>query len=627
MVLVGIFALFKLAITLINYVVDPDKTKDASKNGTTIIKNIFVAIVLLAISSTAFGYLGKISDAIFTGSNGTSVIERLVFGERNNENIVPGQTEARSIVMRVRELFLSDNGKCDDDPGAYGCSYYIAVRDGNLLPNPINDTELRHNGFTYIPVVSWIAAIFLIIIFGRYCIDLGARMLKLLVLQIISPIPIIMYVDPKQKNRLTIFIKTYISIWSQVFIRILTVYLAYVVIELVGSGELLSGVNSDIRWIITGVLYIGIFTGASQIPKLIDDIIGTKLSSETKGMNFGSILGGIIGGAAGAFGGGIAGGMAGASAGGGFRKMATGILSGSASGLYNGAKAKSVKDAIFGVGKNVQQARSTAGKITTAGVGGFVTGKFNGATGYTSKVDKQLEKASNDISLHKNFEDAVYKQYAKSQNVDSIDELISNDSRVLAASEARRQFLENNNINSGNSGFNSSKAEELRIAMTNAENNYKYYNNEDINESIRRKSTYENALKAYNDYMATQHVTLNQDEYQNKLSELTQNINAARVRAKADYESKAFASLEKFDTKQIAEKFKRPEEIAKLTEVEKAYYQLTRGKKDIDIFDENGKIDHSKFKNSKKNAQEEEKIAKAAKESDKYKNANEFKRK
>ena len=565
MVLAGIYALFKLAITLINYAINPEKTDENSKNGIKIVQNIFVAIVLLSISSTAFEYLGKVSEAIFTRDNGTSLMERVVFGELNTSRQTNNR-EARALVNRFFTLFLDDHGKCDTKPDDTGCKYYIAMRDGRLNVDASMNDLLSNIGFTYYPVISWICAIFIIVIFVRYAFDLSKRLLKLVVLQIISPVPIIMYIDPKQKNRLTLFLKTYLSIWLQVFIRILSVYLAVALIDLVSSGEILSEVNSGIKWIAKFILYIGILFGMQEIPKLIDDIIGTKLAAETKGMKFGVILKGIVGGTAGTVGGAVRGGMAGAAAGGGFKKIASGMLAGSASGLRNGLKARNAKnmfDFVSTIGKSFSGAYKTGGQVAKAGFGGFAMGKINNMTGYTSKVDKNVATASEKVENHKKLEEAIFAAYAKDQKVSSINELIENDST-------------------------------LQIAINN------------------RTTALEQARNGGR--------TLDQDT----LARLTNNINVARDNAKKRVEEAAYNNVKAIDIESLRSKHKTPEEIAKLSDVERAFYRLVKADSKADLLAADGKISKKKADDYKEEAKKEEKTAKAAQESDKYDNAKFF---
>lgn len=51
MMLVGVFALFRISISLINYLINPDKIKDLQKSSTSVVSSIVIALILL-VSST-----------------------------------------------------------------------------------------------------------------------------------------------------------------------------------------------------------------------------------------------------------------------------------------------------------------------------------------------------------------------------------------------------------------------------------------------------------------------------------------------------------------------------------------------------------------------------------------------
>ena len=47
------------------------------------------------------------------------------------------------------------------------------------------------------PLIGFVVAIVMTLILLGYCVDIAVRVFKLIILQLIAPIPIISYVDPK----------------------------------------------------------------------------------------------------------------------------------------------------------------------------------------------------------------------------------------------------------------------------------------------------------------------------------------------------------------------------------------------------------------------------------------------
>ena len=76
----------------------------------------------------------------------------------------------------------------------------------------------------------------LVYYFLSFAIELAIRLVRLVVLEVLSPIPVIMSIDPSQKDRLKNFGTTYISTWLSAFVRILTVYIALVVCTFISNN-------------------------------------------------------------------------------------------------------------------------------------------------------------------------------------------------------------------------------------------------------------------------------------------------------------------------------------------------------------------------------------------------------
>lgn len=374
MVLAGVYALFKLAIMLINYMIDPSKVKDASKTSGGFVKSILIAVVLLIASPTIFEYLGKFQLLIIDNN----VIPKLVYGAEEadkEENSISNQADR--FVNSVFLLFFNpaENVSC---PGSTFCSAYTNVQNGN---GKISDliSYASHSQVDYMPIVSGIVGILLIYYFVIFSIELGVRLLKLAVLQVISPIPIIMSIDPSSKNKISNFVKAYSGLYLQVFIRIITMYLAFVILGVItnwsGFDNFLStGMLLKVNFFIKLLLYIGVFQAAKELPKLIEDAIGVKMGN-APGKSFGTVLKGIIGGGVGLVGGTVAGAVSG-----GFGGALAGAASGMVSGVNKGMVAKNALDVAQASMGAVKGAYTKGAAV--AGAGGFGMYMLGGAQNF-----------------------------------------------------------------------------------------------------------------------------------------------------------------------------------------------------------------------------------------------------
>lgn len=452
MVLAGVYALFKIAIMLINYIIDPNKVSDASKNGTTIVKNIVIAIILLIAAPFVFKILGEFQGMVIK----QNVIPKIVYGpdqfsDSVNETLIESQS-ARFVNNIFLLFFVPSDGDCSSE-STYYCKDYNAVKQAKRRGSGYYGVSsllgyASSKYFTYSPLISGIVGMMLVYYFAIFSLELGKRIIKLVVLQVISPIPIIMSVDPNQKDRINKFVKAYSGVYLQVFIRIITMYLAFVVLTLItesnfGTGAVQSGMLlAQPSWFVKILLYIGVFQAAKELPKLIEDAIGVKMG-ETPGGGFGKVLGGIIGGTVGLAGGAIAGGLSGGVSG-----AVVGAGSGMVSGGLGMVSAKNVGAGIKSVFSSVGSQYGTGRRVAqSGGLFNYARGSFDNLTGRNNRLDDKFNDAKDKFDKMETFEKTVLDDYSKELNpfTGSKFGTIDDDFDVIAARGARDQFIKDFN--------------------------------------------------------------------------------------------------------------------------------------------------------------------------------------
>lgn len=130
-------------------------------------------------------------------------------------------------------------------------------------------------------IVSMIAGLGLIVYLLLLCVEILVRRLKLFFLEVISPIPIISYVDPKDKN-FNQWFKMYISTYVDLFIKLISISLAI---------SLLKSIFVDF-WETDGFLIkffyiVAILVFAKVLPTMISKIFGL----DSMGGSFKDIMG------------------------------------------------------------------------------------------------------------------------------------------------------------------------------------------------------------------------------------------------------------------------------------------------------------------------------------------------
>lgn len=447
MILCGVFALFKLSFTLINYIIDPGKANKSAETGTKLVKNILIAIVLLVSLNLIFTSLYKFQNSIIKNN----VIPKIIYGADNYDSNGQEMDIKENAKKFANTIFVSLmlGGNSNENLSIPAKNAVDRVLDGasiNLLSPYATDS-----GFNYLPFISFIVGVLVCYYFLVFAIELGIRMVKLLVLQILAPIPIIMSIDPTQKDKLKKFGKLYSGIYLSVFIRIFTVYLAFAAISLIGNilGNI-SETSSGTSWLVHILLIIAIFKATKELPKLIEDALGMKLGLGDAGKGFGAVLKGTVAGTAGLVGGAIAGGItggAGGALGGAFTGLTTGVTKGAAAknavGVI-GASTGAIKGG-FGMGARVAGAGGL-GAFMVGGVENFFGGQGRDKT-TLGDFDKQIKNKDKDIEkirekmdisnkgndMRNNIENTLNRNYERTHG--TLEDMLSNNSDIQSIQE------------------------------------------------------------------------------------------------------------------------------------------------------------------------------------------------
>lgn len=428
MVLGGVYALFRLGLSLINYIINPADADNASKNGSKIVKNTVIAILLLASSKFIFNFLYDFSTSVI--DNGT--IQQIIYGPEAEH---PDYSEEQTSKSFVNGVFLILFKRGDDttltSDAAKAAVSHVASGEASILT--LSDYAYSSD-FHYIPILTTVVGIMLIYYFGSFAIELGVRLFKLFILQVISPIPIILSIDPKQNKKLANFAKTYSGIYISLFIRIVTVYMAFVLLNLIEGifGQLgkltdtatTGSISLDATFLVEILLIIACFQAAKELPKLIEEALGTKLGLGDAGKGFKAALMGSVGGTLGLMTGAVAGGISG-----GLGGIVAGGFSGAWNGVTKGATAKNAVGLAGTVVGNTKGAFATGAHIAGAGgLGAFMLGGVENFFGGQGRDNATIARFDTDIKAK---DDSIESTKKKLENSNRANELRNNIENTL----------------------------------------------------------------------------------------------------------------------------------------------------------------------------------------------------
>lgn len=434
--LIMVFVLFKLAITLIGSLLEPEKLE---QTGGKILKNIVVAVILLVSYDFIFE-LGNDLSMIALGTTDTSafqildppedtngLVSKLIFGSASGVD----KTKDFGVYLAASTLniFLHDV-----EGGSVASNVYTQIINNSGTSynfNPIKDTKGeigRTVEYTY-PIISSIMGIYLIYSIVQIAIQVGIRMFKMMILQIVAPIPICSIISDGVKGKsFSAFMKLYFTTLIQVAVRVATMFLATAFVgtfyNLIMSGSLTTGETGMTRFLVVIIIIVAVYRFVRELPKFLQSLFPA--------MNFEANMGGFgntlrtIGNVGAGVGGFALGGAAGLATGGGFFQGALG----GATSAYRG-------EGIRGQLQNAQNAQARGETYKDIGFGNAMLNSLGAPLGITA-ARQSHEK------------DAINQEQQKIAAAEKEKERLNQDKdRLNKLAENARRDVQNNNTSFG----------------------------------------------------------------------------------------------------------------------------------------------------------------------------------
>ena len=327
-VVVGIFMAFKLAFSFFQYLVDPDKFTDKSKGVGKLFMHVFImlfalmflpAVLFSGIGNSGEGLLSRAQKAFLpvlpkvilgsdyltlgTGSSGSSFEDTIEITSTNLRKATLNTFFHRAYDLesvcdiRNYDLYEIDNAYQMRAKVSETC-VVKGEKDGRVFilgkEIPFLDKTSKVYTYTYIPIISTAVGILILALFLAISIDLAKRCFKLVVLEIIAPIPIMSLIDPaaaKGESAFSKWSKNLISTFLDIFIKIGLVYIILVFLNLITdtvkgavsgdpASQLFFGLPSTEDGTRFGylviLLIIGLIYFAKEAPKFIKESLGMK---------------------------------------------------------------------------------------------------------------------------------------------------------------------------------------------------------------------------------------------------------------------------------------------------------------------------------------------------------------
>lgn len=326
--LLAVFMIFKVTFSLIMYVVNPDDFSDKSKGISKLVTNIVFSLLILILTPYIFRYAYQFQTIILEDNS----LVTLIFGEDGDSSsnvlagagssiayttMIPFFSPDTSLVNScVNIVEQSSTGKNTINPKCFGYkindngtlesvdnsqdtlakiakdsddfdegelkNYTIGIVNQNFSATFRLDMATAKTGsqfvINYNYIISTVLGVIVCLILVSFCLDVAMRSIKLSFLQLIAPIPILSYIDPKS-GKDGMFKKWYqmcLKTFASLFLKLLALYFAiYIIGRINGISDIITGeYQSSI--LVKIFIIIGALMFAKNFTKILEGL-GIKL--------------------------------------------------------------------------------------------------------------------------------------------------------------------------------------------------------------------------------------------------------------------------------------------------------------------------------------------------------------
>ena len=273
--ILGLFMLFKLTFSFIQMIVDPEQVTDKEKGIGSIIKKILVVILLLGMTPIIFKTGFALQEAIIEDNT----IGRIILGDEAGNTSELGKT----FTVNLYTSFA------DEDKREEFTNGLLTNNDNLKLDYSDMDDYLKKSpgtgvGNAFFCLLVGCVAFWM---FLMYTISTGLRVVQLMFLELISPVPIISYLSSKKETGLQTWIKQCITTYLDLFIRMAILYFSVLLLHIIVSNNTSAMISSSVgdssNTLIKIILVLGVLLFMKKAPQLIEELfpgLKTKASGD-----------------------------------------------------------------------------------------------------------------------------------------------------------------------------------------------------------------------------------------------------------------------------------------------------------------------------------------------------------
>ena len=309
--ILGLVMVFKLIISFVQILIDPDKIDDKEQGVMNILKRVVISMILIVLVPGIFGVAKSVQTQLVV------IIPKVVLGvpadvdineseeqqENNNvdndtKSLIEQEKEDKNIMASTGKLmayysflpFFYYNKGCEGIGTLKGTGSKDSVPEIDSVASAVSHVNDKKYGcsetddgydYNYRYLVSTACGVYLIYVLITVALKIAIRSIKFGICELVAPIPIASYIDPKSsKKAFDNWVSTSVKVYLDLFTRLIVVYFVVFIFKILFDGEKFRDTLSRygdfqgllvILFIIIGLLYF-----AKEMPKFISGMLGVS---------------------------------------------------------------------------------------------------------------------------------------------------------------------------------------------------------------------------------------------------------------------------------------------------------------------------------------------------------------
>ena len=308
--IIGLFMVFRVTFAFIQYIINPEAMIDKQKGIGKIVAKVIISIVLLGSTQYLFNAAFTIQNKVLE----SQVLEKVILGGEYAET----ESGMRDFGSNLSATIFSSFYRINDDPYLSKPEVYnlcenilgknndmlkenIRINSGSIVGSGANiclNVKSEYNNYDeqmeeiisssketkeeYI--INFDGDGILTVLVGLVCLytgfmftfQIGVRLIQLAYLELIAPIPIMMYVTPKGDDQLKKWVTQCTTTFLDFFLRVAIIYFAKFIIEIILNADILGSIYAESNGIynvyITCVMIIATLLFVKKVPNLLKEI-------------------------------------------------------------------------------------------------------------------------------------------------------------------------------------------------------------------------------------------------------------------------------------------------------------------------------------------------------------------